>query len=190
MQYSTRTMLWGAAVAAVLLTCLVYPEPFVGDLFYTAGVLLFSFGIIAAIYFRGRRRAFLIGFLVLFGMYTSQSLWLGGSQIMLRFAQIAQPNMNSRFATQGLITTRLLSYAYEALQPDFLTGRNVTPGRAPNRVSPQDMYGRYMTFMVVGHTLFGLALGVLGGWIAQRLAVPAPPVTGRPLEKIIDEMNL
>ena len=191
MQYSTRTLLITAAVVAVVLACLVYPEPFIGDLFYTAGVLLFGIGIIAAIYARGRRRAFLIGFLVLFGIYCSQSLWFNSSRLILGLGinPYGQPGASARYS-QGLITTRWLAYAFEALSPDFFSGRVLAPRRPSSSMSQQDIYLRYGSFMLIGHTIIGLALGVVGGWIAQRMLAPAPPTAGRPLEKILDDMDL
>jgi hypothetical protein len=189
MQYSTRTLLIVAAVVAVLLACLVYPEPFIGDLFYTAGLLVLGVGIIAAIYARGRQRAFLIGFLVLFGIYSSQSVWFNNSRLLLGINIYGQPGTSARYS-QGLITTRLLSYAYEALSPDFFSGRPVASRRPSSSMSQQDIYLRYGSFMLIGHTVIGLALGVAGGWLAQRMVAPVPPTAGRPLEKILDDMDL
>ena len=62
MQYSSRTMLIVTVIAAVLLTCFVYPDPIIGDIAYTCGLLLVAFGTIAAIYFRGKPEHFGSGF--------------------------------------------------------------------------------------------------------------------------------
>jgi hypothetical protein len=167
----------------------VYPEPWVGDLFYTAGFLLVVFAAIAAIYIRGRRRAFLVGFLILFGGYGYFSLWSWGETRNMLMLSYAQPGVSTRNLAPSLITTRLLAYAYEGLNPDFLSGRRVSTGRKPP-ATPQEIFGQYMTFMVIGHTIIGLGLGILGGRVAQRLAGLPPATAKKPLEEILKEMDL
>jgi hypothetical protein len=184
MQYSSRTMLIVVVAAAVLLTCLVYPDPIVGDIAYTFGLLLVAFGTIGAIYVRGQRRAFLVGFLIAFGSYYYSSLW--ATETRIAFLNYQQ---GIRYGSPGLITTRLLASAFDALhsRTDWMT--NPGPGRFPGGLTTNKIYGGYMAFMALGHTIIGLGLGMLGGWVAQRLAPLAPPPTRRSLEEILHEMD-
>ncbi|HVT28282.1 MAG TPA: hypothetical protein VHE81_09740 [Lacipirellulaceae bacterium] len=182
MQYSSRTMLIVAVVAAVLLTCLVYPDPIVGDIAYTCGLLLIAFGTIGAIYVRGRQRAFLVGFLVVFGSYYYASLWTTETRLSL----LAYQQGGMRYVSSSLITSRLLASAYEGLHPTAYPRVN---GPFP-RASPSDqIVGRYLAYMTIGHSIIGLVLGILGGWLALRLAPAALPVTERTIDEILDEME-
>ena len=190
MSYSLRTMLIVAGVVAIVLACLVYPDPIVGELFFTAGFLLVTFGAVAAIYSRGHRRAFLIGFLILFGSYCWYSLW---STTARTISGLMQPGMamgsGIRYFPPGIITTRLLYYAYEGLNPDVLSGRQPLSGRSSSPRTGEQIYGRLTGFMTVGHTIIGLALGVLGGLVAQRLAWQPVPATARSIDEIRREMD-
>src|SRR3954453_1868559 len=98
MQYSIRTLLLVATATAIVCACIVYPDPIMGDLVYTAGLLLIGFGAIGAIYFTGQRRAFLIGFLIFFGGYYYVSV----SQSEMRMALAYSQQLGSpRFALSG-----------------------------------------------------------------------------------------
>src|SRR3954467_9569883 len=186
MQYSMRTLLLAATAAAIICTCMVYPDPVTGDLVYTAGVLLIGLASIGAIYFTGQRRAFVIGFLIFFGGYYYVSI----SQSEMRMAlAYSQQLGNTRFAVSGsgLITSRFLAYAYETLHSPsdgVLTG--LRRGRS---MTPDKIVGGYVAFMLVGHTVFAFAVGILGGRVSQYLSGRMTPLVKRPLEEVLKEMR-
>jgi hypothetical protein len=186
MNYSLRFLLIGMAGFAVVCASMVYPEPLVGDLFYTFGLLAIAFAAIAAIYFRGSRRAFWVGFLILFAGYYSHSVWPG--EIRSTFA-LFQGSAGMNFPAQGLVTTRLLSGAYESLHPDNRSGQPTSGrinryGGSPFPVT-DNRAGKFIAFMTAGHTAIAFLLGIGGGLIAQRIAALAPPTAKRQLEKIL-----
>jgi hypothetical protein len=174
-----------SVAAAVSVICLVFPEPFVGDLFYTAGWLLIAFGVIAAIYSRGERRAYLIGFLILFGGYFYQSAWPNDARAASAYYQGGRV----RYLSPGLISTKLLAYAYARIHSGGNTFWSQAKGTPARMSTPDKIAGRYMAFMVVGHTLIALGLGAIGGRVAQRLALPASPASKRQLEEILQEID-
>jgi hypothetical protein len=191
MSYSLRTMLIAAAVVAIVLTCLIYPDPIVDELYFTAGFLLFAFGTIAAIYSHGNRRAFLIGFLILFGSYCWYSLWSTTGRTVSGAVQPGMGvGMGTRYLPPGPITTRLLYFAYEGLNPDIFSGRQPITGRPSAPRTGEQIYGRFIGFMTIGHTLFGLALGVGGGLIARRLARQPVPTSAHSIDEIMPAMDV
>jgi hypothetical protein len=186
MSYSMRTLLLVATAAAIVCACLVYPDPIMGDLIYTSGLLVIAFAAIAAIYSSGERRAFLIGFLILFGGY----YYVGLSQYELRTAAayMQQPgNMRFMVPSTGLLTSRFLAYAYDVLhsQSDGL----VSGLRSSRSLAPDKVIGGYIAFMMVGHAVFAFALGMIGGRVAQRLAARTTTLIGRPLEEVLKELS-
>jgi hypothetical protein len=186
MHYSMRTLLLAATAAAIVCACLVYPDPIMGDLVYTSGLLLIAFGAIAAIYSNGQRRAFLIGFLILFGGY----YFVGLSQYEMRMAMAYMQqagNMRYTVPSTGLLTSRFLAFAYESLHSP---SEGLVSGLRPSRsLAPDKLVGGYVAFMMVGHAVFAFALGIIGGRVAQRLWGRAMPLIGRPLEEVLKELS-
>src|SRR6476620_941463 len=133
MNYSLRTLLILAAVISVLCACLVYPRPIVGDLFYTLGLLMAAYATIAAIYFRGPRRAFWLGFLILFAGYFCHTVWPSAVHNMWDYVQ---ETSGIAFAPSGMITKRLLYHAYKLLNPMSAIGSPVVngPGGSASRM--------------------------------------------------------
>jgi hypothetical protein len=174
MKYSLRTFMLVAAGVAT--ACLVFADPILAELYYTAGLLLFAFGIVVAIYSQASRRAFWIGFVILFGIYVSQT-----TSSFLQYVQFAQFG-GGRNPPMGLITSRLLGMVYEGLNPSVFSGRG-------QPTMPNAMLGGYMAFLIMGHTLIAVGLGVLGGRAAQRLALPATPINNRSLEEILEKID-
>src|SRR4051794_22955970 len=105
MKQSSRT--WLLVAMGVATACLVFADPILAELYYTFGMLLFAFGILIAIYARGQRRAFWIGFVILFGIYLSQT-----TSSVLQYVQFSQFT-SGRNPPMGLITSRLLGIIYE-----------------------------------------------------------------------------
>jgi hypothetical protein len=168
MNYSLRTLLIFTAVFAIVVACLVFPEPLVGDLFYTLGLLMIAIAVLAAIYFRGPIRAYWIGFVLLFAGYYAHTVW--PSEIRSTWTMV-QTMGGLNYPAQGLISSRLISAAYEGLHGPFTAQQGFRPGRAFFPAGGD--VGKYVAFMTVGHTVIALLLGLVGGAIAQRFAMGA-----------------
>ena len=178
MNYSLRT--WTLVAAGVATACLVFANPFLGDLYYTVGLLFFAYGIIRAIFSQGHQRAFWIGFVVVFGIYSYHSAWA-----FLQFG-------GARSASTGLITTRLLSTAYEGMNPELSVARGRFTTSPSSTTLPGNLIGGYIAFLTMGHTLIALGLGIVGGQFAQRLAATgaqAALANYRSLEEILQEVD-
>lgn len=175
MNYSSRTLMLVAAGLAT--ACLVFADPILGDLYYTAGMLLFAFGVIRAIYSQGQRRAFWVGFVILYAIYSYHLNWM-----YLQFG-------GGRNAATGLITTRLLAVVYEGMNPMLAAERGRFAASTSPMSLPGNLVGGYIAFLTMGHTLIALGLGVIGGRVAQRLALPAASTSQRTLEEILQEVD-
>lgn len=188
MNYSLRTLLIVAAVVSVLCACLVYPRPIVGDLFYTFGLLLAAYSVIAVIYFRGLRRAFWVGFLILFGGYFCHTVW--PSAVHNTWAYF-QDTSGMAVVHSGIITTRLLYSAYILLNPMSSTGAPIVngPGGFASRVAlgPGEVPGQFIAFMTVAQTTIAIVLGIVGGFIAQWVSLQT---FTRPIEKYLSERDI
>ena len=46
-----------------------------------------------------------------------------------------------------------------------------------------------MAFLTMGHTLIAIGLGVLGGQVAQRLALSAAPANSQSLEEMLEKID-
>ena len=179
-----RTLLLFATGFAIVLASMVYPSPLIGDLYYTIGLLTVAFAVIAAIYFRASRRAFWVGFLVLFAGYYCHTVWPG--EVRGTWAMIMRQG-GIGYMPQGVVTTRLLTYLYEALQPPMNAQRQMYPTR--NQMMPDELSGKYVSFMTVGHTVIAFLLGIGGGFLARWFALQAVPLMRRPIEKILSDMD-
>jgi hypothetical protein len=163
--------------AGVATACLVFANPVLGDLYYTAGLLIFAFGVIRAIYSEGQRRAFWIGFVILYSLYCYHTTWA--------FIQYG----GGRNMSTGLITTRLLAAVYETMNPELMAARGRV-AMPPSPMSlPGNLFGGYIGFLTMGHTLIALGLGVIGGRVAQRFASPPSPTSQRSLEEILQQID-
>src|SRR5262245_18163473 len=188
MNYSLRTLLIVATGIAFLLACLVYPMPILGDLFYTLGLLAIAFAVIAVTYIRGSQRAFWVGFLILFAGYFCHTVW--PSEIRSTWSYL-QRSGNIGYASQGVVTSRMLAFAFESLHPSALGGQPYNrryPGFA-GPMSPEQTAGQFISFITIGHTTIGVLLGVVGGVAAQRIAIRTLPLVKRPLESVLREME-
>ncbi len=184
MNYSLRTLLLTAAGLSIVCASLVYATPLIGDLFYTFGLLMIAYGTIAAIYFQGKRRAYWVGFLILFAGYFCHSVW--PSEIRSTWAYF-QRNGSIGYTTQGLITTRLLAGAYEGLHPS--SAPSSVPMRGGRTVSGPQTAGQYIAFMTAGHTVIALFLGIGGGVVAQRFASRSLQSVRKPIENYLREIQ-
>jgi hypothetical protein len=163
MNYSLRSLLVFIAAFAIVIACLAFPEPLVGDFFYSLGLLLIAFATLAAIYFRGTLRAYWVGFLVLFAGYYAHTVW--PSEVRTSWIMVQRMG-GIGTVSQEIITSRLLSAAYEGMHGPAV-GRFMAPRpMMPGNIDP----AKYIAFMTVGHTVIALLLGLLGGAIAQRFA--------------------
>lgn len=185
MNYSLRTLLLIAAGLSVFCASLVYATPIVGDLYYTFGLLMIAYATIAAIYFRGKRRAYWIGFLILFAVYYCHTVW--PTEIRSAYSYFQRAG-GMGFTGQGLVTSRLLAGAYEGLHPSDIPGR--TSGGLRINPRPDETVGQYIAFTTAGHTAIALALGVGGGLLAQRFASQVLPTTKRPSEHFVSDMDI
>jgi hypothetical protein len=164
---------WVLVAAGTAIACLALADPIWAELYYTAGVLLFAFGIIRAIYSRGQHRAFWIGFDVLFGIYSSQSTW--------SFFR----NIGSQSAPIKMITSTMLEYVYKGMHPTMLwNSQPPLPMALPANFLPG-----YFAFLVMGHVLIAAGLGFVGGRVAQRLALGTAPPKYRSIEEILHEVE-
>jgi hypothetical protein len=179
MNFSLRTLLFVMAGVSVVAASLVYAAPVVGDLYYTLGLLAIAFAVLAAIYYRGPTRAYWVGFVLLFAGYFSHSVW--PSEVRSTWTMV-QTIGGVNYASQGLITTRVLSYMFEGLHGPITTPmRGVGVGRATMQGATNAV--QYVAFMTVGHTTIALLLGLAGGAIARQLAVRAMPAVVGASEK-------
>jgi hypothetical protein len=177
MKNSLRT--WLLVAVGVATACLVFADPILAEIYYTFGLLLFAFGILIAIYARGQRRAFWVGFVILFGIYLSQTTSSSFQLIQLaQFGGIRNPPM-------GLITTRLLGMIYEGFHPEGFSGRGQF---SPNN-GMGNVFGGYMAFLTMGHTLFAIGLGVIGGSVAQHLTASVGQTKIRSIEDVLLEVD-
>lgn len=170
MSYSMRALLAMMACVALVTTSLVYPSPALGDLFYTVGLLTVGVAILFSIYSRGPRRAYWIGFTLLFVGYFSNSVWPSELRGTLSLVQrLGRPGSFS----QGLITTRLLQNLYELLHgPMSASGMPTTNVfRSGQMTSAATAMSQYASFFAVGHTTIAFLFGVVGGTIARRIAL-------------------
>jgi hypothetical protein len=200
MRFSMRMQLIVVAVVAMCVASLVYPDPVVGDLFYTAALLLILFAAVGAIYYQGRRRAFLIGFLIFFGGY----YWATATPNEIRMSWVLnQSGISSRSLTPAVITAPLLASAYEAMHssgyPRANPVRNNNWQYSPSPIPsmPPNSINGYVAFLVVGHTIIAFGLGLLGGGVARRLSLrgstasipPAQLPSKRSITEILAEMK-
>ena len=165
MNFSLRTLLIITAVLSILLASLVYSNPFVGDVYYTLGLLAIGIAVISAIYNRGPNRAYWVGFVILFAGYFCQTVW--PSEI--RTTWLAFSN-DLGFRTSGLLSNRLLMMGFDVLHGAPPRGRIFNPGTA----SGGSIAEKYFSFLMVGHTAIAVLLGMTGGEIARRLAIRLP----------------
>ena|SRR5438270_885176 len=186
MNYSLRTLLIVATGFAIVFASLAYPTAIVGDLFYTFALLVIAFGSIAALYFRGQRRAYWVGFLILFGGYFCHSVWPSEIRSTWLFLQRGG---NLGYASQGIVTSRLLGIAYEGLHDPMGLRRTIRSPRMPSYPAPEETAGQYVAFMTTGHVAIGLMIGIAGGLVAQRLASQTLPLMKRPIEKILRDIE-
>jgi hypothetical protein len=152
---------------------LVEASPVVGDLFYTLGLLAIPFAVLAAIYFRGPNRAYWIGFVLLFAGYFIHSVW--PSEVRSTWSMVQSIGAVD-YPSQGLVTTRGLSYLFEGLHGP-ITSPALGFGRGGVGLRGNAMFGQYVAFMTVGHTAIAFLVGLAGGAIARRLALRAAPAT-------------
>lgn len=200
MRFSMRTQLMVVAIAALCMASLVYPDPIVGDLFFTVGLLLILCAAVGAIYYQGPRRAFLVGFLIFFGGY----YWAAATPNDIRISwALSQSGYGSRSLTPAIITTRLLALAFEAMHPQGYLRQISIPTKSaisystPTPVMPTSAINGYVAFLVVGHTIIAFGLGLLGGGVARRLAFrrlpspapPAEPPSKRSITEILAEIK-
>jgi hypothetical protein len=183
MNYSLRTLLILAAVISVLCACLVYPRPIIGDLFYSFGLLMAAYAAIAVIYFRGVRRAFWVGFFILFCGYFCHTVWPSAVHNMWDYVQ---ETSGIAFAPSGMITKRLLYHAYKLLNPLSAIGSPVVngPGGTASRMvlGPGEVPGQFIAFMTVAQTSIAILLGIAGGLVARRISLHAFPARTQPIE--------
>jgi hypothetical protein len=167
MNFSLRTLLIIVAGLSVLIASLVYVNPFVGDIYYTLGLLTIGLAIILAVYRSGPNRAYWVGFLILFGGYFCHTVW--PSEIRTTWLAFSD---DFGMRTPGLITNRLLALCFEGLHggmPD--TG---FPGPRSRRSALAE---QYVSFLIVGHTAIAALLGCCGGLVARKLVLhPAMPI--------------
>src|SRR5262245_36463387 len=112
MNFTTRQLLLFVAGAAVALASLAFTDPVVGDIFYTGALLLIAYAIIAAIYCRGTRRAYWIGFVILFAGYFCHTVW--PSEIRTAYNSM-RVGSSIGYGAQDIVTTRLFNYSFGAL---------------------------------------------------------------------------
>jgi hypothetical protein len=168
MKFSLRTLLIVTASVAVVCACLAYPSPEVGDLCYSLGLMSIAFAAVLAIYQRGPKRAYWVGFLLLFATYFCHTVWpselRGTWAVMQRFGGIDYP-------TQGVFPTRALTLLYQRLHGDFRpTSGLVFGGRTPRG---NEIMGKFVAFQTAGHTAIAALLGFCGAVLAQRYALLA-----------------
>ena len=167
MKFSLRALLLFTAALAVVMASLNYPSPYLGDFFYTAGMLAIAISAIAAIYLRGPQRAYCVGFLILFAGYFCQTVWpsevRGNLLAMNRFGGVGYP-------TQGPLSTRSLALLYEGLHGDSRpTSASFFLFGSRNRGTDAKV-AHYIAFQTIGHTAISLLLGVMGGTLAHKFA--------------------
>jgi hypothetical protein len=189
MAFTSRQMLIFVAGAAVVLASLAFPDPIVGDLFYTGALLMIAIATIAAIYCRGTRRAYWVGFVILFAGYFCHTVW--PTEIRTPYNSFRYGNAMG-YGAQDLVTTRLFNYFFGSLHgsptPMAMPGM---AGMGTTRRTPGNVtMVQYVTFMTVAHTAVAALLGLLGGSIARRYAAQTIQQLKQTIEGISGELKV
>ena len=165
LQFSLRSLLVATVLIALGCAALLNATPVCASLVLSATLGVLVVAILGSIYRTGRTRAFWLGMAIVGWAY----LWLA-RQPDDSLRPLSDPR--ARFLEQGpLVTTLLLQQAYidvlRLLRPPPPPSEFVIEGSyAMVRVAPQS-YPTQTDFITVGHSLWALLLGFLGGLLAR-----------------------
>ena len=191
---SIAALLAGIALFGVAFTALIHPSPLWGNAFYSLTLGTLTIAVLAAIYGRGRRRAFWVGFSTCGWAY---------------FLAIFGPEPISH-AEPNLVTTAILDILYPYTIPRVVPGSAQAPaptpsiasakrlartsagggmvvlagafgggGKAPVPPTPWEIWttsdrtmmftqARPKVFRKIGHSMFCLLFALAGGFLTQR----------------------
>jgi hypothetical protein len=112
-QFSLRALLGAAVFVAVACSSLLYASETIASLVFTATVLVLLAAVVAAVCRRGAARAFWVGFAIFGWGYLWLAIWPEPAPSMVMPARGPEGFQEYR----GLVTTKLMVFAYEALLP-------------------------------------------------------------------------
>jgi hypothetical protein len=188
---SIAALLTGIALFGVTLTALIYPSPLAGNAFFTLTVGTLMTGLLGAVYSRGRKRAFWIGFST-----------FGWAYFLANYGPEPISNVASNLVTEGILE---ILYPYTIPHAESGDASVVPPALLPQPVPPMlpgdppsswetwttsdrttgSYYSSPRMFNRIGHSLFCLLFASIGGILARRFhenreraeerAVPTPP---------------
>jgi hypothetical protein len=94
------------------------------------------------------------------------------------------------YGAQDLVSTRLLSYAFQGLHGSVMTrAGSMGPGMGARVTHNATTMLQYSTFMTVGQTSIALLLGMLGGTIARRFAQQTINRLKRTIEGVSEDIR-
>ena len=162
MRFSLKSML--VAFAYIALSCmgLLYANRTWGACFFTGTLLLILLGIVAAFIRRGSAKAFWIGFAIFSGVY----FWVA------MFGEKLEPDAGGGvWHEPKLVTSTILLLLDDALMDGRLGSRKTTIIGAINDGSWRVTYsfGAAAPTLKVGHSIFTVVFGIVGGLLGTRL---------------------
>lgn len=181
MRFSMKWLLALTATFAVTCYGLIFPNPLIGNLFFTICVGLVVTGLICAVFQRGQTQAFWIGFVLVATSY----LWLSegsfGSGANSAIARTIRMQLGASVTEPELLTTTLLTFLYDNISststispfasPNAWQTYPAIPAQGPNRtmLTFRGADPAFSSFMAVGHAVFAVAIGWIGAAASRRL---------------------
>lgn len=162
MQWSLTQSLVATTVVGIATASLVYATPLWATILFTAAILLALYAVVAAFLASDRRRHFWIGFAVFIWAY----LLLHYSPLF----ELTRPSHSERmqYNVPNLITTRLLEVVYFNALPLVHPEPQLDATGAP--IPDSTTYPTSDEYLRVGHALFSLLFGFIGGLAALYAA--------------------
>jgi hypothetical protein len=178
-RFSLLTMLLMVTGVAVLCASLLFAEPWIGSVFYTALLAMILAALVAAIQRQGLQRAYWIGFLVGSAGYAWQALPSGlGLTSTISSLQL----LNAPMPTPQLITTDVLVLLYENYsirEPDTRGSSAMSRFQAragspfSNSVSQRALLpyvdSHCAAFVLIGQSAIAVGCGLALGGLSSRL---------------------
>jgi hypothetical protein len=128
-----------------------------------------------------------VGFVILFAGYFCHTVW--PAEIRGTFNSLRMSSQIG-YGAQDLVSTRLLSYAFQGLHGSVMTrAGSMGPGMGARVTHNATTMLQYSTFMTVGQTSIALLLGMLGGTIARRFAQQTINRLKRTIEGVSEDIR-
>jgi hypothetical protein len=157
------------AAIAVTIASLVYSNQWLGDIYYTLYVAAVFVAGLAAVATQGEQRAFWLGFFATAGVYGGLTIFGHYGEISNFYRYIESGEIAGY--TAELCTSRALTYSY-----NFVAAQ----GGAGHDFQDKREFERFMPFLTIGHSAFGLLAGwAAGSWMRRVYRRRAPQSSAR-----------